>query len=537
MICTSGPSAGEEFPLIGDEVVVGRAADNQVSIPDTSVSRKHVLLRKLASGWAASDMGSGNGTLVNGEAIAEETLLKNGDSITIGDSELTFVEGEHTTDRRNLPVRRPGTDLPARRPADLPVRRTSAARARLTRSQQAVDPSTAAKRKKLLLIGGASAAVVVLSLLCIKLYQWHGEGQRLQVEGAAQAKRAQLGVIFQEGKNLVREGKWAEARVKFEEMHAINPNYPTLQDYLDRANKEIPNQQHLTQASTFLADSKLGPAKQELEKVTEDTTQYQQLRSLRHRLDEKLSARLTEARTLLEAGGAKDLERMRQLEAMTDDMLVAFPEHRDTSELSKQAKANIAELTKPPPPPVKVVPKPWLDVEARFRDGDITGAHALANDCAAKRIPQCRKLPSQIASFQEKYRQLESLPPKVLSDLLELDETLGGGEHSKMAKNIGTRLAGYYYKSASAAKAAGEWGRAMELAKKTLKVDPGHPGAQAIAAEMRGKAKDLYLQAYSLKETNPDEAMKLFKDVIAMTPRDDENNQKARRWIEQIEKQ
>src|SRR5207248_1279992 len=60
MVCLAGPQAGNEYVLEGDEMVIGRAADNAISIPDTSVSRKHVLLRNTGEGWAASDMGSGN---------------------------------------------------------------------------------------------------------------------------------------------------------------------------------------------------------------------------------------------------------------------------------------------------------------------------------------------------------------------------------------------------------------------------------------------------------------------------------------------
>src|SRR6476659_9649184 len=91
LVCLAGPQAGSEYVLEGDEMVIGRAADNAISIPDTSVSRKHVLLRNTGSGWAASDMGSGNGTLINSSAIAEETPLSDGDVITLGDTELKLV--------------------------------------------------------------------------------------------------------------------------------------------------------------------------------------------------------------------------------------------------------------------------------------------------------------------------------------------------------------------------------------------------------------------------------------------------------------
>ena len=62
LIANTGPASGQEFVLEGDELVIGRAADNPVSIPDTSVSRKHALVRKTADGWAVSDLGSGNGS-------------------------------------------------------------------------------------------------------------------------------------------------------------------------------------------------------------------------------------------------------------------------------------------------------------------------------------------------------------------------------------------------------------------------------------------------------------------------------------------
>jgi hypothetical protein len=53
LVATAGPASGEAFALDGDELVVGRASDNAISIPDTSVSRKHLLIRRAGEGWAA----------------------------------------------------------------------------------------------------------------------------------------------------------------------------------------------------------------------------------------------------------------------------------------------------------------------------------------------------------------------------------------------------------------------------------------------------------------------------------------------------
>src|SRR5678815_2209619 len=115
LVCTAGPKSGQEFPLHQQEVVIGRATDNAISIPDTSVSRKHLKLRKTNSGWVAMDLGSGNGTLLNGELIGDETVLGNGDVIALGDTEFTFVDEDNATDRREVPTRRPRAEVPVRR--------------------------------------------------------------------------------------------------------------------------------------------------------------------------------------------------------------------------------------------------------------------------------------------------------------------------------------------------------------------------------------------------------------------------------------
>lgn len=528
--CLAGPSQGSEFPLSGSEAVVGRSRESAVCIPDSSVSRKHVLLRRLPDGWAASDMGSGNGTLVNGEPIDRETVLRNGDVIGIGDTELTFSSTERTTDRRPLAISRSESAL-SLRAARAPVRSS-----RHLRQREAADPAQQERRRKRLLWAGVASAVLVLSLVSIKLYQRHLGAEQEAIAAREKALRDRLEALFQEGRNLVRQGKWTEGREKFLEVQALNPSWPALQDLLDRAAKEIPNQQHLKLASDLLSQNKLGPAKLELDQVKEDTYQHEQYFSLRQRLEDRVGTRLTEARGLLDAGGAKDLGRMKQLEAITADLLAAVPDHRDALELNKQAKELIAEITRPVAPIRPEAPKPWLEVSSRFREGDLKGAYSLAQACAAKRVPQCARLPGQISSYQQTYQHLESLSPKQLQELFDLDERLSGGEGSKTSRNIGIRLGSHYFKSATAAKSAAEWGRAMDLAQKTLKVDPGHAGAQAMVQEFRRKAYETFQQGYSTRQNgDPEDALKLLKDVLALTAKGDELHVKAQKLIKQIE--
>ena len=113
---------------------------------------------------------------------------------------------------------------------------------------------------------------------------------------------------------------------------------------------------------------------------------------------------------------------------------------------------------------------------------------------------------------------------------------LAVGGRSKLARNAETRAGNIYYKSAAAAKATGQWAKAMEHASKTLDADPSHAGAKALVDEIRAKAKDVFLLGYSLKDQQPEEALQKFREVVQMTPKTDEYHAKASHWIQQLDR-
>ncbi len=87
----------ERVELIGAQVTIGRASENTVTFPnDDAVSRRHAVLLRAPDGWTLRDTGSANGTYVNGERLRVDRMLKPGDRITLGNSQLVF-RGETTT--------------------------------------------------------------------------------------------------------------------------------------------------------------------------------------------------------------------------------------------------------------------------------------------------------------------------------------------------------------------------------------------------------------------------------------------------------
>lgn len=75
----------------GEDVTLGREADNQVVLKDPSISRKHARLTRVEDGWDLTDLHSGNGTFVNGKRI-ERALVKNNDEIRLGSATFRFVD-------------------------------------------------------------------------------------------------------------------------------------------------------------------------------------------------------------------------------------------------------------------------------------------------------------------------------------------------------------------------------------------------------------------------------------------------------------
>lgn len=90
LVGSAGPLAGREFSLEADVITIGRRNENDVVIRDPTVSRHHAEIRREGDDLILRDRESTSGTLVNGEPIAGERRLRDGDVITIGNS-ATFA--------------------------------------------------------------------------------------------------------------------------------------------------------------------------------------------------------------------------------------------------------------------------------------------------------------------------------------------------------------------------------------------------------------------------------------------------------------
>lgn len=83
---------GQRYMLTGPVTIIGRGSESDIIVDDSGVSRRHLEIRLTAGHTVATDLGSTNGTFVEGVRMDAATLV-NGNTITIGHTTIMFWDG------------------------------------------------------------------------------------------------------------------------------------------------------------------------------------------------------------------------------------------------------------------------------------------------------------------------------------------------------------------------------------------------------------------------------------------------------------
>ncbi|HEY0985581.1 MAG TPA: SpoIIE family protein phosphatase [Kofleriaceae bacterium] len=95
LVFLAGPIAGRRYKLADGEYIIGRRSDCQIFVPDMRVSRQHARLWKDGEAWQIEDLGSNNGTFINGAKVQTATPLRHDDEILIANNRIR-VEARDT---------------------------------------------------------------------------------------------------------------------------------------------------------------------------------------------------------------------------------------------------------------------------------------------------------------------------------------------------------------------------------------------------------------------------------------------------------
>ncbi|PWH13363.1 MAG: hypothetical protein DDG60_10400 [Anaerolineae bacterium] len=170
LVMHAGPTPGKTFPLEGDVITIGREAGNTIVINDAEVSRKHSQLTLQGGKYVLTDMGSTNGTFVNGQRITGAHVLVPGEVISLGEQITLLFESLAQIDPNATMLSASARVAPAPRPAPAPAPvpvspapRGYAGQVPAGPEPSAVEPAPASGGGNRTLV---ITAVVILLLLC-----------------------------------------------------------------------------------------------------------------------------------------------------------------------------------------------------------------------------------------------------------------------------------------------------------------------------------------------------------------------------------
>lgn len=93
LIVKRGPSDGSRFLLDVEVTTTGRHPNADIFLDDVTVSRKHAEFRRVDGGFEVIDLGSLNGTYLNGKRV-DVSKLHDGDEVHVGKFKLTYFSGK-----------------------------------------------------------------------------------------------------------------------------------------------------------------------------------------------------------------------------------------------------------------------------------------------------------------------------------------------------------------------------------------------------------------------------------------------------------
>jgi predicted component of type VI protein secretion system len=161
MIVRTGPNPGTVFELTKEVSLIGRDVTNDVVVGDAEVSRQHSRLTRTPGGYVLEDLGSTNGTFVNGERLVAPRVMNPGDLVALGETvSLTF---DATSPEAAATVAQPAaTAKPVKKAPQAAAQPAVQAKPSAPPSPAVEGSAPAKKAKKPWLLAGVGCFILIL---------------------------------------------------------------------------------------------------------------------------------------------------------------------------------------------------------------------------------------------------------------------------------------------------------------------------------------------------------------------------------------
>jgi pSer/pThr/pTyr-binding forkhead associated (FHA) protein/tetratricopeptide (TPR) repeat protein len=590
IVVLAGPRAGAEFPVEWEEFTVGRATENQLPIPDVSVSRRHVRFTKVAHGFEVVDLKSGNGTKVNGVTVAK-AKVKHGDEVAIGDTVLQIIDYTAPMPERLKPIntlQSPsgamsapnvttesfGAKIPpaSKRPSKLDAESTLPPSPPPPRAEPPVKlaptqppprkpstnpalapvkPARAPLNKRMKLYLGVGAAMLLFFGVAAVFKMATGKrssGGDTDPEAGDEPKE-----ITAAREMVVKRHDWIGALKLLEPLKESKD--PVTQRWLEAVPREVGFQRTLNGAKAALSDLNFRQARAGALTITEDADVYPAAQDLLLSIDEHVNEAIRAARQVFQSG-----DRARATE-MVDKVLASAPDNADAralkEELSRPVKVDgprvvkvappkQVEAVKPPEPPKQVqlpFAGPWL---TEYLANHVKEALRLAGASTDPEISN--RFASLLREFSTNFQQgielannkhtLEAVA--FLQKALKVDNVImekrpGQLSEDKPGREVRKQLGNIEYLLSLDCKGDEQLPMKAKHLRAALVADPGNELALKGKKQANERANQIYMEAYVDKGPNPDKAKRQFKQVMGTLSADEPNHDKAEHWLQQLD--
>lgn len=284
----TGAITGKTFPLTGT-LTVGRVAGVDLQIDDDSVSRRHAEVVVKGKEVSVRDLGSANGTTVNGAPITEDTPLSSGDIIQFGVVEVMFETGGPGAGAR-APIARPtrGGDGPSGRPSRVPREQPSDSFDSLGGTGESGPPMD--PKKKRMIIIGASVLGLLFILVLVKAFTappppinndltpLGGGGKRIKQQPVDVDPAEQIENLLAECRTYSSSESgspdWARAEGACNKVIEMEPIHQEANTLIKRISVLKVCEENFNKAREFIAGGKLEEGVESFQKIGKDCESY-----------------------------------------------------------------------------------------------------------------------------------------------------------------------------------------------------------------------------------------------------------------------
>jgi tetratricopeptide (TPR) repeat protein len=533
-----GHDRGKRFELTLAETSIGRGADQDLVLSDIAVSRHHVTVHLESGRYRIRDLGSGNGTLVNGKRV-DSHVLADGDHIEIGQTVMRF---EHLPSRSQaVPSALAAQVAPAEpsvaagaTPSDVVSPPARAVRAIPSTTGQRIglpfELRLDTPRRRALVFGGMG----LLSLVSLIIIFTRTVLARPQVV-PSQAEE-----LYGKGLRLFASGDWEQAKRRFAEVVVRVPDSADARRYQRLCETELKAAAALKNAESAFAEQKFSAGLKALDEIDGSSSAFDRAAKLRkENLPRAVAEEVEQAKRLATDDPEAARTHLTQALALDPDSEAAHAlvaRLKAGQPLATVAKEAPAEPPEPPPPverkrkreraeapksheaPLGGMP---LTAFNAYKVRDFVGAEKalrlMATQDAGKSAQHALDLANQIRQLRttlDRAAGEESARPDLTArdylDAKGLDERIGHGVHAAFFK---AKLGKLQLTSAQLSFGQGKFDLAYAAAK-----DAQRMGADAggIVRQLEAKAAELVQKGQALLKTSPAQAKQSWRMVLKM---------------------